>query len=162
MRSIFSEEITSLARREVTLLRGGAIQLYRWRRSGASVLAAVPVFRESSGALTQLRYEYDIRTAAETVSPVPVFASLPIRRSCSVVARSAGQMLSDLVGAALHVDQFLRVAVKVALALASAHASSWFTVPWHRANIMLHRECRRAWLTGFRPVNVSPAPPTTG
>jgi hypothetical protein len=63
MRSRFSEKITSLADTKLTLLRGGEIQLYRVEKSGASVLAVVPVSGELGGALTQLRYEYDIGTA---------------------------------------------------------------------------------------------------
>ena len=157
MRSTLSEKITSLADAKLTLLRGGAIQLYRVEKSGGSVLAAVPVSGESSGALTQLRYEYDIRTALKHG-----FALCPVRfityndGTALLLQDPRGQMLSDLCGAALHVDRFLRVAVKIALALASAHALKLVHGALAPGNIMLHRGCRRAWLTGFRPVNVSP------
>jgi predicted ATPase/signal transduction histidine kinase len=157
MRSKFSVEITSLADAKLSLLRGGAIQLYRVQKSGGSVLAAVPVSGDSCGALKQLRYEYDIRAALDHG-----FALCPVRfityngGPALLLQDPRGQMLSDLCGVALHVEQFLRVAIKAALALASAHAVELIHGALAPGNIMLHRKYNRAWLTGFRAVNVSP------
>lgn len=154
MLGTLSEEITSLAEARLTLIRDGMVRLYRVEKLGMSILAAVPASGESNGALTQLRYEYDIRNELRQG-----FALRPVRfityndGPAMLLQDPHGEMLSDLAGIALPVDRFLNVAVKVLLALASTHACKLVHGGLTPGNIMIRQGRRRAWLTGFCPVN---------
>lgn len=155
MLSTYSEEITSLAEAKLTLLRGSSVRLYRAEKSGVSVLAAVPASRETSGALTQLRYEYDIRAELKLG-----FALRPVRfithddSPAMLLQDPCGEMLSNLLDVTMPVHQVLNLAVGISLALASAHARNLVHGGLTPGSIMIHPGRRRAWLTGFRSLTI--------
>ncbi|MGF6724552.1 signal transduction histidine kinase [Paraburkholderia sp. GAS41] len=63
-----------------------------------------------------------------------------------------GEMSNDLSNAALPLQEFLHLAVKIALAVASAHARNLVHGRLTPHNIMILQGRHRVWLTGFHPV----------
>lgn len=155
MLSTFVEEFMSLAEAKLTLMRGGPVRLYRVEKADMSVLAAVPVSGESAGALTQLRYEYDIR--AELVDG---FALRPIRfithndSPILLLQDPRGELLSHVADGAMTSQQVLKLATTILPALAEAHTRKLVHGGLTPGNIMIDAGHRRAWITGFRSLSV--------
>lgn len=146
----------NLAGAQLILLRDGVIQLYRAHTPAGSFIAAIPVSFAPAAGLAQLRYEYGIRDKLEQS-----FALTPLRfvvhNEYSAMLRydPGGQMLSEQVGTPTAFAAFVRLATGIASALACAHASGLVHGALMPANIMVHREGMRAWLTGFRPAQAA-------
>ncbi|MEX3940317.1 AAA family ATPase [Paraburkholderia sp. BR10937] len=148
---------TRLIDAKLTLLRDGAVQLYRVEKPGSSVLAAIPLSPAPAAGLAQLRHEYGIRARLEHGFALrPIQFVIHNQNPAMLLHDPRGQMLNGLVGAAMPLEAFMRHAARMALALASAHAAGLVHGALTPANFMVHSEGRRAWLTGFRALRAVP------
>jgi serine/threonine protein kinase len=136
-----------------TLREDGELALYRGRRKDdrSRLLAVEPVSeRPSVRSLEQLEHEYSIREELD-----PDWAAQPIAlerrdgRTILLLEDPGGESLGNLLGKALELMDFLRLAIALTGALGKLHAAGLIHKNIKPANILGEAAAGAVWLTGF-------------
>jgi PAS domain S-box-containing protein len=140
---------------EILWRSGERILSRRWwtRADGTRcvVLAVSPAAKHPSPAiLERLAHEYALKDVLDSAWAAQPLAMTQDRgRTVLVLADPGGQPLVRLLGAAMEVGGFLRVAIGIAASLGQAHRRGLVHKDLKPANILVNRAEGLAWLTGF-------------
>ncbi|HWT87019.1 MAG TPA: serine/threonine-protein kinase, partial [Myxococcales bacterium] len=133
-------------------LREGELTLYRGSGEGLDpILLVAPVAEQPRlESLRRLEHEYALRAELD-----PGWAARPLaldrrhNRTVLVLEDPGGQPLDRLLGRALEVTQFLRIAIPLAAALRRVHERNLIHRDIKPANVLVDTARGGAWLTGF-------------
>ena len=133
-------------------LREGELTLYRGSGERlTSILLLAPVAEQPRlESLKRLEHEYALRAELD-----PGWAARPLalarrhNRTVLVLEDPGGEPLDRLLGRALEVTQFLRIAIPLAAALRRVHERNLIHRDIKPANVLVDMAKGGAWLTGF-------------
>jgi len=146
--------VVDLSKYSLDKLRTGEeFVLYRGRGEGAlsPILIVTPASEHPAAkSLQRLEYEFNLRGELD-----PAWAAQPIAcirdegRTKLVLRDPGGEPLDRFLGAPMDLNWFLRLAVKLAVALGQVHRRGLVHRDLKPANILLDRAADTIWLTGF-------------
>ena len=156
-----------------TLRDDGEFVLYRGRCRGPTNAAAQPTLmvaplqeHTAARSLRRMEHEYSLRAELD-----PAWAARPLAlaghqgRPVLVLEDPGGEPLDQLVGAAMELRQFLRVAIGLTAALGRVHQRGLVHKDIKPANALVNVATGQVWLMGFGIASrlprerQSPAPP---
>jgi PAS domain S-box-containing protein len=115
------------------------------------VLISLPTSEQPAPTtLDRLAHEYSFKEeldAAWAVRPLELVRDRG--RSILVLEDPGGELLSNLIGTPMALERFLRIAVRVAAALAKVHQHGLIHKDIKPANILVNTASGEVWLTGF-------------
>jgi PAS domain S-box-containing protein len=142
--------LRELSRYAFSHLREGDFTLYRGSGDGlAPVLLAAPK-DASPGSLERLEHEYALRTDLNSSwAARPLALSRYDGRMTLVLEDPGGEPLDRLLDKPLGISEFLRIAIRLTLALRHVHECGLIHKDIKPGNVLVHRDSSRVWLTGF-------------
>src|SRR5262249_39317775 len=116
-----------------------------------SILVVAPVGEHPvPGSLRRLEHEYALRAELDSGWAVrPLALAQHQGHTMLVLEDPGGEPLDRLLGQAMEVGWFLRLAIGIALALSKVHQRGLIHKDLKPANVLVHRATGRVWLTGF-------------
>jgi PAS domain S-box-containing protein len=140
-----------------TLLRRGEFVLFRGQRRGGtnprtpSILVLMPGSEHSRPeTVRMLEHEYSLGTELEAAWAVkPIEITQHQGRTVLILDDPGGEPLSQLVGTAMEMGRFLRVAIGLSVAIRQLHGRGLIHKDLKPANVMLAPGTGRVWLMGF-------------
>jgi predicted ATPase len=144
--------VTALSSYEFSTLREGELTLYRGSGDGLPpILLVAPVAEHPPPEfLKRLEHEYALRAELDPEWAVrPLALTLRHNRTALVLEDPGGEPLDRLLGGALEVTQFLRIAISLAAALRRMHERNLIHKDIKPANVLVDRARGGVWLTGF-------------
>jgi predicted ATPase/signal transduction histidine kinase/CheY-like chemotaxis protein len=132
----------------------GDCVLYRARRDDADqsrVLVLAPVADPCGPAtLRRLEHEYAVRAELDPAWAVrPLALSQSDERTMLLLEDCGGEPLTCRLGRPLELKHFLQLAIDISTALGHVHAKGLIHKDVKPANVLVHAESGRVWLTGF-------------
>src|SRR5215510_12307355 len=140
-----------------TLREDGEFILYRGQHRSRTdgglppILVVAPVGdHPAPGSLRRLEHEYALRAELDPEWAVrPLALAQHQGHTMLVLEDPGGEPLDRLLGQAMEVGWFLRLAIGIALALSKVHQHSLIHKDLKPANMLVHRATGRVWLRGF-------------
>ena len=131
-------------------LRQGDSTLYRGSGRGLQPVLLAAAKDGSPASLKRLEHEYALRTELdEAWAARPLALSHYNDRLALVLEDPGGQPLDRLIDGPLEVSEFLRIAIRLTLALHQVHAQGLVHKDIKPANVLVDRQTGGVWLTGF-------------
>ena len=141
-----------LSRYRFSILRQGELTLSRGFADGLKpILLVAPAAEQPSlESVRRLEHEYALRAELDGHwAARPLVLTERHNRVALVLDDPGGQPLDLLIGEALEVERFLRLALAIAAALGEAHQRGLIHKDIKPADILVEGSGERAWLTGF-------------
>ncbi len=131
-------------------LREGDIALYRGFGNGLAPILLAAAEDASPGSLKRLQHEYALKAELDADwAARPVALTRYNDRMTLVLEDPGGAPLDRLLGRALDISQFLRIAIPLAGALRRVHECGLIHKDVKPANILMDAASGGVWLTGF-------------
>ncbi len=142
MRELSGYTFSHLREGDITLSRGASDEL------GPVLLAAAK--HASPASLGRLEHEYALRADLDSGwAARPLALSRDTDGLTLILEDPGGEPLDRLLEEPLRISEFLHIAVPLTAALRQVHERGLIHKDIKPGNILVHRESRRVWLTGF-------------
>jgi PAS domain S-box-containing protein len=142
--------LRELSRYAFSHLREGDFTLYRGSGDGLAPVLLAAAKEDSPGNLERLEREYALRSDLDAAwAARPLALSRYNGRMTLVLEDPGGDPLDQLLDEPLGISEFLRIAIRLTLALRRMHECGLIHKDIKPGNVLVHRDTSSVWLTGF-------------